>query len=256
MYSEKKFRVRALEEALEDIAEAGRRFGGRVRKVFVADGDALVLPEGHWLSLLEVLRRAFPGLSRVSCYAMARNVLEKSPETLLRLREAGLARLYIGPESGDDVTLKRIAKGSSFEEHVRAAERARAAGMELSVIAMLGVAGVERSEAHAHATARLVTEMDPAYFSALTTTVIPGTPLATLQKTKRFVLPEMELMFRELRTMVDEARPTSTVFRTNHASNYLPLAGVLPLDRERIVATIDQALEGKIALRPEWSRGL
>ncbi len=256
MYTDKKFRVRELSESLEDIAEAGRRFGKRVQKVFVADGDALVLEVEHWLTLLGAMQKAFPALRRVSSYAMARNVLDKSPEDLSRLRQAGLSRLYIGPESGDDVTLKRIAKGSTFDEHVRAATRAHEAGMELSVIAMLGIGGVERSEEHARATAKLVTEMDPEYFSALTTTVVPGTPLSTLEKKKRFELPTVEQMFHELRTIVDEARPRAAVFRTNHASNYLPLSGELPKDRERLLTVLDAALAGQVTLRPEWARGL
>jgi radical SAM superfamily enzyme YgiQ (UPF0313 family) len=256
MYRAKSFRVRALEESLEDLTEAGRRFGPRVRKVFVADGDALVLPTEHWLHLLERMREVFPGLTRVSSYAMARNVLEKSAQELEALREGGLTRLYIGPESGDDLTLKAIAKGSSFDEHVQAAQRAHQAGMELSVITMLGVAGVARSQVHAERTASLVTAMDPEYLAALTTTVVPGTPLATLEKRERFVLPSLEQMFGELRTIVAESRPRHAVFRTNHASNYLPLAGVLPDDRERIVATLDAALSGQVPLRPEWARGL
>jgi radical SAM superfamily enzyme YgiQ (UPF0313 family) len=256
MYRDKRFRVRALDECMADVAEAGRRFGVRVRKVFVADGDALVMPLEHWLPLLAAMHEAFPALERVSCYAMARNVLEKTPEELRALREAGLSRLYIGPESGDDATLKRIAKGSTFDEHVAAAQRAHAAGLQISVIAMLGVAGVARSAEHAERTAELVTAMDPEFFAALTTTVVPHTPLATLQARGAFVLPGVEQMFLELRTIVERARPTHALFRTNHASNYLPLEGVLPRDRERIVGTIDAALEGKLALRPEWSRGL
>ncbi len=256
MYREKRFRVRALVESLADVAQAARRFGPRVEKVFVADGDALVLPLDHWLPILGAVREAFPRLGRVSCYAMARNVLEKSPEELAALRRAGLVRLYIGPESGDDLTLKRIAKGSTFDEHVAAAKRAHEAGMEISVIAMLGVAGEERSSEHAEKTAELVTAMDPEYFAALTTTIVPETPLARLAATGRFTLPSMERMFLELRTIVDAARPSRAVFRTNHASNYLPLRGVLPDDRERIVATIDAALAGAVALRPEWARGL
>jgi len=256
MYREKRFRVRDLADTLEDVQLARRRVGPRLRKVFVADGDALILAMDHWRPILGALREGFPQLSRVSCYAMARNILEKSAEELTELRSLGLTRLYIGPESGDDVTLKRIAKGSTFDEHVQAAEKAHAAGMELSVIAMLGVAGIERSREHAEATAELVTAMDPEYFAALTTTVVPETPLARLTEKGKFKLPDIAQMFGELRTIVDRARPTHTVFRTNHASNYLPLAGVLPEDRERIVATIDAALEGQVSLRPEWSRGL
>lgn len=256
MYRDKAFSVRPLEESLEDVQEAGKRFGARVRKVFVADGDALILPSDHWRALLSAMRAVFPKLERVSCYAMARNVLGKTDDELRALRAAGLTRLYIGPESGDDVTLKRIAKGSTFAEHVEAAQRAHQAGMEISVITMLGVAGVERSREHAERTAELVTAMDPEFLAALTTTVVPGTPLATLHKKGKFELPDLAQMFSELRTIVNDARPSRALFRTNHASNYLPLAGTLPEDRERIVATIDAALAGNVALRPEWSRGL
>jgi radical SAM superfamily enzyme YgiQ (UPF0313 family) len=187
---------------------------------------------------------------------MARNILEKTDEELRTLRAAGLSRLYIGPESGDDVTLKRIAKGSTFADHAEAARRAHAAGFELSVIVMLGVGGVARSAEHAAATAALISAMDPEFIAALTTTVVPDTPLATLVRRDRFELPTMEQMFGELRTIVSDARPTKALFRSNHASNYLPLAGELPRDRERIVASIDAALAGQVALRPEWSRGL
>jgi radical SAM superfamily enzyme YgiQ (UPF0313 family) len=256
MYRAKKFRVRPIAEALEDIALARARFGERVRKVFIADGDALVLPAEHWDIILRALREAFPALERVSSYAMASNVLEKTEGELRSLRDGGLRRLYIGPESGDDVTLKRIAKGSTVDDHVRAADRAHRAGLDLSVIVMLGVGGVVRSDEHAARTAELVTNMDPEYLAALTTTVVPGTTLAKLERSERFTLPDMPQLFGELRTIVAEARPTHAVFRTNHASNYLPLAGTLPADSARIVAAIDDALGGRVRLRPASERGL
>lgn len=255
MYRDKSFRVRDLAESLADLDEAARRAGDRVEKVFVADGDALILPMEHWLPILERSRALFPKLRRVSCYAMARNVNEKSDADLARLCAAGLALLYIGPESGDDVTLKRIAKGDDAAAHVEAARRAHAAGMEISVIALLGIAG-DRGEEHAAATASLVTEMDPEYFSALTVTVVPGTPLHELSKRGRFAVPPVPALLRELRAMVEHARPTDALFRTNHASNYLPLGGRLPRDRERIVQVIDAALSGRVPLRAEGSRGL
>jgi len=255
MYRDKSFRVRPLDESLADLRAAAAEVGPHVRKLFVADGDALVLPTDHWRAILDEARALFPNLKRVSCYAMARNVAAKSSEELTELRERGLTTLYIGPESGDDITLKRIAKGDTFEGHVRAAEKAHAAGMKLSVIALLGIA-MERSEEHAEATAKLVTEMDPAFFAALTVTVVPGTPLAKLRQKGRFEVPAIEGLLGELRTMVEEARPTDCLFRTNHASNYLPLGGRLPADRERIVAVIDAALDGRIPLRPEHARGL
>jgi radical SAM superfamily enzyme YgiQ (UPF0313 family) len=227
----------------------------RVEKVFVADGDALVLPMDHWTAILARCRASFPRLKRVSCYAMARNVLAKTDGELARLRELGLTTLYIGPESGDDATLKRIAKGDDAAAHVEAARRAHAAGMSLSVIALLGIA-MDRSEEHARATADLVTAMDPEYVAALTVTVVPNTPLATLRAKGRFEVPPIEGLLRELRTMVGLARPRDALFRTNHASNYLPLAGRLPRDRARIVEVIDAALAGKIPLRHEATRGL
>jgi radical SAM superfamily enzyme YgiQ (UPF0313 family) len=255
MYREKTFRVRELADTLVDLDLAARIHGEQVEKVFVADGDALVLPMEHWRAILERARRLFPNLRRVSCYAMARNVNAKSADELRELRDAGLALLYIGPESGDDPTLKRIAKGDDAAAHVLAAERAHAAGMQLSVIALLGIAS-DRSDEHARATADLVTRMDPAFFSALTVTVVEGTPLHTLAKRGRFEVPPVPSLLRELRTMVSEARPTNAVFRTNHASNYLPLGGHLPRDRDRIVRVIDDALAGKIPLRPASHRGL
>lgn len=255
MYRDKSFAVRPLAETLEDIDRAAEAVGNDVEKLFVADGDALVMDTNDWLAILERARRVFPRLRRVSCYAMARNVLAKSDGELKQLAEAGLSLLYVGPESGDDATLKRIAKGDDFAAHVTAAERAHAAGMKLSVIALLGIAS-ERSDEHARATADLVTRMNPAYFSALTVTVVPGTPLDRLARKGRFEVPPVPSLLAELRTMVAHANPTDTVFRTNHASNYLPLGGRLPRDRDRIVTVIDAALDGRIPLRSEAMRGL
>jgi radical SAM superfamily enzyme YgiQ (UPF0313 family) len=255
MYRDKSFRVRDLASTLEDLDVAGRVHGSDVEKVFVADGDALILPLDHWKAILERAREVFPRLRRVSCYAMARNIRDKTDAELAELQKAGLSLLYIGPESGDDPTLKRIAKGDDAAAHVLAAQRAHAAGMQLSVIALLGIA-MDRTHEHALATAELVTKMNPAFFSALTVTIVPGTPLHLLSKKGRFAVPPVDALLRELRTMVDEARPTDTVFRTNHASNYLPLGGHLPRDRERIVAVIDGALAGTVPLRPEARRGL
>lgn len=255
MYRDKRFRIRALDDVLEDIAAAGRRYPA-AEKVFVADGDALVMDVERWKTILERCREAFPRLRRVSCYATAENVLEKSPEELNHLREAGLRMLYIGPESGDDVTLRRIVKGGTHDEHVEAARRARAAGIRLSVIVLLGAGGTDRSDEHARETARLVTAMDPDFLGALTLTVIPGTPQARMVEKGRFELPDIPRLLGEMRTIVAESNPTRTVFRTNHASSYLPIAGELPRDRGAILNAIDLALDGAIPLKPEYLRGL
>ena len=256
MYRAKRFRVRSLPEILEDVAEARATLGPGVDKVFVADGDALVMDMGTWEPLLLALRAAFPRLRRVSCYAMASNILAKPPADLARLKALGLGQLYIGPESGDPATMKRIAKGGTFEEHVEAARLAREAGMKLSAIFLLGAGGTARSEEHARGSALLATAMDPRFLSLLTLTVIPGTPISRLEDRGDFVLPDVLDLLAELRIFVAGAAPTDAVFRTNHASNYLPLGGRLPKDRDRILRTVDAALSGEIELRPEWARGL
>lgn len=255
MYRDKQFRVRSLDEVLADISMAGRTYPG-TGKVFVADGDALIMDIDRWLAILSACRMAFPRLQRVSCYATAENLLEKTPAELHALREAGLEMLYIGPESGDDVTLKRIVKGGTFAEHVEAAKRAHEAGIRLSVIVLLGAGGVDRSLEHARETARLISLMDPDYVGALTLTVIPGTPQERMVEKGHFQLPGVPQLLQEMRTIVEHANPTDTVFRTNHASSYLPIAGRLPTDREKILTAIDMALDGSIPLRPEFMRGL
>jgi radical SAM superfamily enzyme YgiQ (UPF0313 family) len=256
MYRDKAFRVRDIDETLADIRSAAKSFGANVTKVFVADGDALVLDLSHWEAILPACRDAFPRMKRISAYATAMNINAKSDEELQRLRELGLSLLYMGPETGDDVTFKRIAKGSNFDAHVGASRRAHDAGMEVSAIFLLGAGGAERSKEHAEASAKLITDMDPEFVSALTLTIIPGTPIAKMQAQGKFTLPSVARMLEELRTVVAAASPTDAIFRTNHASNYLPLAGRLPQDRDRIVEALDKALSGEIALRPEWARGL
>lgn len=267
MYREKVFRLRGLDEVLADVAEAGRRFGRGVEKVFVADGDALVMPMDHWRAVLPALAAAFPGLRQVSCYAMASNVLAKTPGELEELRRSGLTLVYMGPESGDETTLRRLAKQPRpagvarsaaylYDAHVAASARARAAGIAVSAIFLLGAGGVARTVEHARGSARLATDMNPEFLAALTLTVVPGTPIARTASHQGFVLPDAAGLLTELRTFVGEARPTDALFRTNHASNYLPLAGRLPRDAGRMVRAIDAALAGSVPLRPEWARGL
>ena len=256
MYRDKTFRIRPLEAILADISEAGLRFAGEVRHVFVADGDPLVMGPDLWEPVLRAQAGAFPRLRRVGTNATARNLLEKTPGELKRLRDLGLSLLYLGPESGDDATLRRIAKGATAAEHIEAARKAREAGMDLSLIFLLGAGGTERSEAHARASGRLATAMDPRFLSTLTLTVVPGTPQAALEARGAFSLPDVRGLLSELRWFVEEARPTGAIFRSNHASNYLPIGGRLPRDRDAILAAIDAALQGRVLLRPEWARGL
>eukprot|EP01001_Neometanema_parovale_P007987 NODE_4269_length_1089_cov_111.688406_g4070_i0.p1 GENE.NODE_4269_length_1089_cov_111.688406_g4070_i0~~NODE_4269_length_1089_cov_111.688406_g4070_i0.p1 ORF type:complete len:309 (+),score=38.90 NODE_4269_length_1089_cov_111.688406_g4070_i0:59-985(+) len=256
MYRGKQFAVRPLDEVLSDIRVAGQEFEGVFDKVFVGDGDALAMDVDHWLPILEESHRMFPGLRQVSCYATARNLLKKTPQELDILRKAGLKMVYMGPESGDDIVLKNIVKGGTAEDHIQACQKLKAAGIQNSSIFLLGIGGVERSQQHAEASGRLVTAMDPEYVSALTVEVLEGTPLEKQHKREKFILPDVYDLLRELRTIVEVANPTNAVFRTNHASNYLAIGGHLPRDRDRLLAVIDDALDGKIPLRAEEDRGL
>ena len=256
MYQDKTFQVRPLAEVLEEVSAAGAWAGAEVRHVFVADGDPLAMPTGHWLAILAALAAAFPRLRRVSTYATARNLLEKTPEDLRQLREAGLSLLYIGPESGDDLTLQRLAKGSDAAAHVEAARRAREAGMDQSLMFLLGAGGLDRSETHARASGRLASAMDPRFLSTLTLTVVPGSPLARQEAQGAFQLPDVPGLLQELAWFVEETHLTGGIFRSNHASNHLPIGGRLPRDRDAILAAIREAQAGRTALRPEWQRGL
>lgn len=260
MYRHKQYRERPLSEVLREVERVAEAVAAgelaEVRRVFVGDGDALNLPMATWRGLLGGLRAAFPRLTRLSCYATARNLLDKTVDELTELRELGLRLLYIGPESGDDATLRAIAKGASFADHVEGARRAREAGLQQSLIFLLGAAGVERSLEHARGAGRLTTEMDPRYVSLLTLTIVPNTPLQTLSARGRFRLPTVSGFLEEIRAFLLEARPTDAVFRSNHASNHLPLSGRLPRDRQQLLEAVEMAATGELSLRPEWMRGL
>ncbi len=255
-----KFRIKPLDEVCSDIDEAAgyAARGIVVRRVFLCDGDALILPTEHLLAVLAHLRERIPTVRRVGIYGDARSILRKDPADLARLRKLGLGIVYHGAESGDDEVLRRIVKGSTAAEAVKAAERLRDAGIRHSVMVMLGIGGAERSAAHARATAELLTAMDPPFVGALTTTVVPGTPLASQQAAGEFRLPDQWGLLTELRTIIADSRFTRCRFHANHASNYLPLSLNLPADRAVGLAQLDQVLRDRDlgALRPEHWRGL
>ena len=256
-YLDKDFGVRPQEEVLEDIEMAARNYSG-VRRVFLCDGNALLLPNRKLLPVLERLNSSFPELDRVGIYANARDILKKSMDELRELRERKLGIIYIGLESGSDEVLRRVKKGATVREIIDSVSKAQDAGFKVSVIALIGLGGKELSREHAVETGRAVSEMDPLYFSLLTLMVVPGTELHSQWQKGEFEVPEPLEMLVEVRTVIDNLEGLSgCVFRTNHASNYVPLAGRLPRDKERLIAAIDQAIElGEPALRPESWRAL
>jgi radical SAM superfamily enzyme YgiQ (UPF0313 family) len=256
-YLDKPFRVRPAKEVLEDI-EMARSYIPHTRRVFLADGNALVLSNRQLVPILDALDKAFPNLERVSIYANAQDILRKSEEELVTLYHKKLGILYIGLESGDDEILQQVKKGATAAEMIEAVKKAQGVGLKTSVIGILGLGGRERSREHAIATGQVVSAMDPTYFSLLTLMVVPGTELYRQYKAGEFVLIEPLEMLAEMRVMIQHIEGvTGCVFRTNHASNYLPLAGTLPQDKERLLATLDRALaQGKSVLRPEYLRAL
>jgi len=255
MYLTKRFSVRPEAEVFEDIAEAARLFPD-TRRVFLLDGDALTAPTRRLVPVLEALRKSFPLLSRVGSYANAISVNAKSDAELKELRDLGLSIAYLGLESGHEETNRAIVKGATIEEQVRAVRRAQAAGIKMSVMVLLGIAGRAASLEHARDTAKVVSEMDPRFVSCLCVTPVPGTPLFAQVESGAFVLPSPTEILEELRVLVEGLKLTATVFRSNHASNWLPLGGRLPADKQRLLEAIDLARAGALPLKPEWLRGL
>lgn len=256
-YADKPFRLRAEEEVLEDVALAAECLPD-TRRVFLADGNALVLSTRRLATILDALAAAFPLLRRVGIYANAHDLLRKSDDDLAALCRKKLEIVYLGLESGSDEVLRRIDKGITAAEMVEAVEKAKRAGMRVSVIALLGLGGTELSDQHAEQTGRVVGAMDPQYLSMLTLMLVPGTELHRQQQSGTFRLPQPEALLAELRRVIAHLDGLSRcIFRTNHASNYLPLAGTLSRDKEHLLAAIDRAQAGgRSVLRPEEWRAL
>jgi radical SAM superfamily enzyme YgiQ (UPF0313 family) len=257
MYTSKKFSVRPWQEVEAEIRAAALTFP-KTEKVFLADGDALVLSNKKLLPILNLLYELFPQLQRVTAYALPKNLLVKSVAELKELKQAGLTMIYYGVESGDPVVLDRVAKGATREEILEGMEKAHQAGLIVSTTNLLGLGGKKYTEQHAINTASLLSAANPKYISFLTVMF----PLGEERLRKGFKgeyepMDQMELM-QELRLVVYHLDVKDSIFRTNHASNYLPIGGNLPEDRESILKTIDSVLENPASclLRPEHMRGL
>jgi radical SAM superfamily enzyme YgiQ (UPF0313 family) len=256
-YLDKPFQVRPADEVMEDVGMASR-YMPDTRRVFLADGNALVLSNRRLLAILDALAGAFPKLERVAIYGHALDILHKTDEELKELLDRKLSIIYLGMESGNDEVLRRAKKGVTARENIDGVRKAQAAGLDVSVIAILGLGGVDMWREHAVDTGKGVSSMDPAYFSLLSLMVVPGTELHRMVTAGEFVVPEPMEMLQEMRVIIEHIEGVShCVFRTNHASNYLPLAGTLPHDKDRLLTTIDRAVaEGDAVLRPEFLRAL
>lgn len=254
-YRGERFRIKPDEVIWEDIDFAAR-YCKNQRRVFLCDGDALIIPHRRLLRILEAIKEKLPWVTRVGLYANAKSLKMKRAEELKQLQAHGLGIAYMGLETGDDVTLKSINKGSTASEMIDMGRKAGEAGLKLSITVLLGIAGRHRSAIHARETGRVLSAIDPAYVGALSLMLIPGTPLCQDFDAGRFEMIEPIEMLQELRTMLEHTHLTRGLFHANHASNYLPIKARMPKDKEATLELIDAALMGKVKLKPEFMRAL
>lgn len=254
---QKRFRARAESEVLESIVRVGERFGDAIRRVFLADGDALVLPTRRLLTILHAIRRHLPAVRRVASYCLPRNLRRKSVSELRELAAAGLSIAYVGAESGDDEVLERVNKGETFASTRTALDQLGEAGIKRSVMILNGLGGPELSLRHAENSARLANATQPEYLATLVVTLPPGEERFRSTFPTWRPLTQREL-FVEMEGFVAALDLERTVLRSDHASNWLILKGTLGADKDRLLAQIRQAIANPAGapLRPAWARGL
>ena len=255
MYKAKQFYIRPIEDVLEDLRRA-RACCRHVERIFIADGDAMIMPVSNWLRVLDYIKLHFPECSRVTSYATPRSVLLKSADELALLRGMGLEMVYIGLESGSDRVLKLMDKGNTAAEIIEASRKLHAAGIKISVTAINGLGGLDLLQEHAVETGKVFSQMKPHYIGLLTLMIEPPAPVCQMVDSGELKLLTAEEILGETRLILQNCDCEGAVFRANHASNYLPLAGTLNRDRDRLIALIDSALAGKTNLRPEYFRAL
>jgi radical SAM superfamily enzyme YgiQ (UPF0313 family) len=254
-YRDKRFTIKDDDIILSDILFASKTMK-RQDRVFLMDGDALVIPQKRLMWILDRIREHLPWVKRAGSYANTKSIEMKSSEDLNALRKNGLRILYLGVESGDDKIRETIHKGSSADKVIALGKKVKEAGMKLSVTVLLGIAGKEKSLEHAKATGELLSAMDPDFVGALTVMIVPGTPLYEAFQKGEFQLPDEKGLLEELREMIVHTRLTRGLFFSNHASNYLPVKARLPRGKQAALDLIDSALKGEVALKSEWLRGL
>lgn len=241
-----------------DLDSLSQSFKQRVRRVFLADGNALAMSTSELINTLNVLSDELPSLERVGVYGYAKDVREKSIEDLREIHSAGLGIVYLGIESGDDELLRWARKGVNSKENIEACKKIRDASIPLSLTIILGLGGLENSERHAQATAKVLNEIDPEYVGALTLMTPPGTPISEMIKNHEFEPMDPWDILKELKVLINGFELSNCVFRTNHASNYLPIRGTLNADKDAILKVLNDTIgsEDTSKLRPGYLRGL
>jgi len=255
MYKEKKFRIRDLKDILEDLQQAKLTYG-IVKKVFLADGDALVLETYKLKSILAKIKELFPECVRVGIYATPNDILRKSLEELRELKEFGIGIVYLGVESGSNEILKSINKGVTAGEMLMAGRKIKESGIKLSTTLISGIGGRSKTSEHAIESAKLISAINPDYVGFLTLMLESGTPLyEDVQKSIFHILTPEQIMY-EIRKFIENVEVTNCIFRSNHASNYVALSGTLPQDKNQLLQNIDIALTGEYGYKKEEHRRL
>jgi radical SAM superfamily enzyme YgiQ (UPF0313 family) len=252
-YKDKRFRIKDDKIILSDILFASK-YMKRQDRVFLMDGDALIIPQKRLIWILERIKEHLPWVKRVGTYANTKSIHMKSIQELVELRERGLSKIYLGVETGDDEVRKKVHKGTSAQHCLEMGKKVKDSGMELVVMVLLGIAGKERSLVHARATGELLSAMDPSYVAALTVILIPGTPLWEEHEKGDFEMPDEQGLLLEMKEMIAHTNLSDGIFASNHASNYLSVKVHLPEGKQEAMDRIDAALRGEVSLKPEWMR--
>ncbi len=252
---EQKFRVRPMDE-IKEIIDTATQSDLIDDRVFIADGNALVLSKKKLIEIMDYLKEKNPDLERIRMYANVGDILRQGTSNLKELKEHGLDMVYIGFESGDDIVLERIKKGANHEQTVSASLILKEAGIMNSAMVLLGMGGTDRSLEHAEATGKLLTGCDPEYVGALSLQVRPGAPLFEEMERGEFELPNKFQLVKELEVLVQNTELTDGYFFSNHISNYLPIKAKFPEDKEKVLAEIRTVLESgdESLLRPDYYR--
>ena len=254
-YKGERFKIKSDEIIAADIDFAATHCR-RQRRLFICDGDALIIPQKRLLPILMSIRERLPWVTRVGVYANSKSIRMKTAEELAELHANGLGIAYMGVESGDDTTLSAVRKGANAQRLIESGRKIRRAGIKLSITVLLGIGGMQRSTIHAQETGRVISAIDPEYVGALSLMLIPGTVLFDAYQAGRFELLTPEAMLNELGIMIANTDMSRGLFHANHASNYLPLKLNMPADKTHALDLIDRALKGEIALKPEAMRAL
>lgn len=254
-YKDVRFKIKEERQVFTDIDFAAHHCQSQ-KRVFLADGDVLILSQKRLLKILTEIRLKLPWVTRITLYANAKAILSKTKEQLQELRNLGLARIYMGLESGNDEVLSAIRKGADSKKMIKAAKHAKDSGLFLSVTVLLGIGGEQNSMEHARDTGLVLSQMEPNQIAALTLMVMENTPLYGALTDGTFSVPDTSHLLLELRTLMEHIDVKRSQFQANHASNYFEINCRLPRDKEKILLEIDEALQGERQLRPEHLRRL